>query len=119
MTSTANLTGTAHRSATTGQLGEFRAALEEQREFRLAQLADLTTRGPDGPGLPPDDPVDEVSNALRLGATLALDEIDAALQRLETGRYGLCRACDGVIPIERLEIRPMAALCMQCQHAPR
>jgi hypothetical protein len=83
MTSTANITGTAPRTATTRQLAEFRAALEEQRQFRLTQLDDLTTRGPDGPALPPDDPLDDVSNAMRVGATLALDEIDAALQHRE------------------------------------
>ena len=115
MTSTANIIGIAQRPAATRKLAEFHAALQEQRQLRLAQLDDLTDGGSDGKARPPHDPVDEVSNAMRAGALLALDEIDAALRRIETGRYGLCQACDGVIPLERLEIRPVAALCVQCQ----
>jgi DnaK suppressor protein len=117
MTSTASITGIAQRPATTRQLAEFHASLQAQRQLRLAQLDNLTARGPDGPARPPHDPVDEVSNAMRAGATLALDEIGAALRRIETGRYGLCQACDRVIPIERLEMRPVAALCVQCRRA--
>lgn len=40
--------------------------------------------------------------------------IDAALQRLEAGRYGLCRDCGEVIEAGRLEALPYALDCTEC-----
>ncbi|WP_433497823.1 TraR/DksA family transcriptional regulator [Sphaerimonospora sp. CA-214678] len=39
----------------------------------------------------------------------------AALKRLEDGRYGRCIDCGGTVPEGRLEARPEAARCVQCQ----
>jgi RNA polymerase-binding transcription factor len=44
-----------------------------------------------------------------------LRQIDQALQRLHTGRYGLCAACDDPIPLARLRALPFATLCIPCQ----
>jgi RNA polymerase-binding protein DksA len=44
-----------------------------------------------------------------------LAEIDAALQRIENGTYGVCTNCGKQIPPERLEARPWATLCIDCQ----
>ncbi len=46
-----------------------------------------------------------------------LAAIDAALARLDDGRYGHCTSCHREIPFERLEARPWAALCIDCQRA--
>jgi DnaK suppressor protein len=43
-----------------------------------------------------------------------LDEIDAALERVEDGSYGVCERCGGPIPDGRLEARPTARLCVPC-----
>jgi DnaK suppressor protein len=43
-----------------------------------------------------------------------LTAIDAALQRLETGRYGICERCGQSIGEERLAARPAAATCIRC-----
>jgi DnaK suppressor protein len=43
-----------------------------------------------------------------------LAEIDAALQRLRDGRYGICERCGQEIPEERLEVRPVARTCVGC-----
>jgi DnaK suppressor protein len=43
------------------------------------------------------------------------DEIDAALERLRTGIFGLCETCRGEIPIERLRAIPTARRCLTCQ----
>jgi DnaK suppressor protein len=40
--------------------------------------------------------------------------IDAALQRLETGRYGMCERCGQPIGEERLAARPTAVTCIHC-----
>jgi len=39
----------------------------------------------------------------------------AALERLDAGTYGVCTSCGKQIPAARLEARPEAALCVQCQ----
>jgi RNA polymerase-binding protein DksA len=37
-----------------------------------------------------------------------LREVEAALQRMEMGSYGLCEECGGEIPFERLKVQPTA-----------
>jgi RNA polymerase-binding protein DksA len=44
-----------------------------------------------------------------------LAEIDAALGRIEEGTYGVCTHKGEQIPVERLEARPWATLCIHCQ----
>ena len=44
-----------------------------------------------------------------------LKAIDAALSRLERGRYGICEKCKEEIPIERLKAMPFTAYCIDCQ----
>jgi DnaK suppressor protein len=62
-------------------------------------------------------PPDDIVHALKSGARFALAEIEAALSRMDAGRYGICQACDAAIPIERLDVLPMATSCLNCQHA--
>jgi DnaK suppressor protein len=42
-------------------------------------------------------------------------EVILALCRVEQGRYGFCDECGEPIGIRRLEARPTARLCRQCQ----
>ena len=44
-----------------------------------------------------------------------LEQIDAALERIEEGTYGLCEECKQPIAPERLEVLPFAAHCIDCQ----
>jgi RNA polymerase-binding protein DksA len=44
-----------------------------------------------------------------------LSHVDAALNRIKNGRYGLCRSCSRRIPQERLEAVPHATLCHMCK----
>jgi DnaK suppressor protein len=41
--------------------------------------------------------------------------VDAALDRLETGDYGICQRCDKAIPARRLNVIPWAEYCVPCQ----
>ena len=40
--------------------------------------------------------------------------LEAALTRLDQGDYGLCMACEEEINPKRLEIDPVAVLCINC-----
>ena len=44
----------------------------------------------------------------------ALDQIEAAIERIEDGSYGRCEECGGQIPKSRLEAIPYAAQCVRC-----
>jgi DnaK suppressor protein len=41
--------------------------------------------------------------------------IDAALERIDRGDFGLCAECEEPIPAKRLNIVPWAAYCVPCQ----
>lgn len=43
-----------------------------------------------------------------------LVELDAALERVANGDYGICRRCGRAIDPARLDARPGAALCIDC-----
>jgi len=42
-------------------------------------------------------------------------DIDAALQRVASGRYGTCLYCEEPIGFERLQAFPVAKLCLECK----
>lgn len=44
----------------------------------------------------------------------ALQRIEAALQRIDSGDYGYCLECDEPIATARLEYDPSVALCIHC-----
>lgn len=96
----------------TDQLLVLRTMLEEQRAFRIDQLAQLHRPEPAGP-LSSTDP--EIFRSLDAGARAALRDVQAALWRLDEGTYGACVECHDPIPVERLEILPQTALCLACQ----
>jgi RNA polymerase-binding protein DksA len=56
----------------------------------------------------------EHAGALARQARQHLTDIDAALARLEAGRYGICERCGTPIGPARLAARPAAATCIAC-----
>ncbi len=58
----------------------------------------------------------EASTLARLGETQRreIEQIDAALSRLEAGEYGTCRDCEQDIDPRRLGALPYALLCAEC-----
>lgn len=44
-----------------------------------------------------------------------LNEIDAALRRIDEGTYGICEDCQKRIPKARLNAVPQALLCVDCK----
>ncbi|MEM6535960.1 MAG: TraR/DksA C4-type zinc finger protein [Pseudomonadota bacterium] len=47
---------------------------------------------------------------------LTLDEIEAALRRLNNGTYGLCSCCGVEIDLPRLEANPITTVCVDCEN---
>ncbi len=48
-------------------------------------------------------------------ATSALAKIEAALDRLEQGTFGLCIGCGGEICLQRLDHDPSVPQCQECE----
>jgi DnaK suppressor protein len=111
---------------------EQRQALREQLQQRAKVLggelrdvsAERRTAGPaKRPGETPDDAGDqgeqvqrdEVREAEQNRDALELADIDAALQRMDSGRYGECVDCGIDIPPARLRAQPSATRCVTCQ----
>jgi DnaK suppressor protein len=44
-----------------------------------------------------------------------IDKIYKALQKIESGAFGICEACGEDISIKRLEARPVTTLCIRCK----
>jgi RNA polymerase-binding protein DksA len=55
----------------------------------------------------------EMASTLEDNSTHLLGEIDAALERIDNGTYGVCERCGNPIGAERLEALPWATLCIE------
>ncbi len=56
-------------------------------------------------------------DALARDAAARVEEVDAALARLDAGTYGVCAECGQQIAAGRLEARPTARTCVACAAA--
>jgi RNA polymerase-binding transcription factor DksA len=84
--------------------------LHDERRFRVEQLAVLDNQQPST------DRHSTVNKTLRMAAITALREIEAALARMDDGRYGLCVLCSQPLPDDRLDVLPMTPLCLSCHY---
>jgi RNA polymerase-binding protein DksA len=57
----------------------------------------------------------ELDYTLEENVERVLGEIDAALQRIDDGTYGVCENGGEQIPPERLEAIPWTTLCIDCK----
>ena len=97
------------RPLTSAQLDLLRALLAVERENLAARLARA------GPPLSPvrgDAALDRAMAALaRYRARETIEEVEAALDRIDVGHYGRCLLCDRVIPFEHLQAMPRMRYC--------
>lgn len=56
----------------------------------------------------------QMALASKTHLTIELTRIEAALARVESGKFGLCGRCKLDIPIERLRADPSIPFCMEC-----
>lgn len=57
---------------------------------------------------------DEVLEDLDEHARAEIEQIRAALERIDAGTYGRCNACGETIAVERLASLPFTGLCIEC-----
>jgi RNA polymerase-binding protein DksA len=57
----------------------------------------------------------EIDYTLEGNSEQVIQQIDEALARIDAGTFGTCTRCGRPIAEERLEARPWAALCIDCQ----
>jgi RNA polymerase-binding transcription factor len=103
--------------------------LEQTRQRLIARREELTTRreriehdlGRQNDPLTADSDDqaiqlqnDETLEAIGAAARDELAAIDAALLRLEAGRYGICTVCREPIDAARLQAVPYALTCLSC-----
>jgi DnaK suppressor protein len=69
------------------------------------------------------EPADRAALESERNATLRIRDrerkliakIDAALERINSGTYGICEECGEQIGVERLKARPVTTLCIDCK----
>lgn len=94
-----------------------RQAIEELVQQKIRGFRDTTSGETTRP---PTDVSDDASQedidfALVQMQAQTLEQITAALGRLQSGDYGICRECEEEIPEARLRALPFATRCLPCQ----
>jgi DnaK suppressor protein len=108
-----------------------RTALDEEREVTRQRIGALTAEfdeivagAADANGDDEHDPEGSTiaferakTTGLLLEARIYLDELNHAVERLDSGAYGRCEHCGGAIAPERLAARPATRTCISCAAA--
>ncbi len=101
-----------------------REAMARQRQQMLsvvqsaqAQMAEKSGDLPDVSDRASEGFEDELSVGLIAIEAAQLDDIEAAIARIDDGSYGLCATCGKPIPRKRLEVLPFARRCLACEGA--
>ena len=71
------------------------------------------------------DPIDDASRSidkeilfeLSGNAHNTIEQIEAALRKMDKGIYGICEYCRQPIPKKRIKALPFARYCINCQHS--
>ena len=103
-------------------IGKFRKLFESNLEQTSSQVGAMSQ----AMTMSPDDSSDEIDYAtarqqqhlcvrLHERQTKLLGKIREALARIADGSFGLCQNCGDEIGMRRLEARPIATLCVECQ----
>ena len=108
-------------SRTLVALGVERASAVDRVRTLEAELASLAGDSGDANGDDEHDPEGSTLAyerarvaALLVQATSHLEDLDIALEKLETGRYSVCEGCGRTISPDRLEALPAARTCIDC-----
>lgn len=92
-------------------LGEIRDVLSPTGEHPFGELAEVADIGDQSIA----DLLIDVDNAMVHRDVEEIRDIDAAFQRMDEGRYGICVDCGQAVDYERLSAFPTAKRCVPCQ----
>ena len=108
-------------------IDEFKERLEKEKARLLVDLESV--KAPDTEEFTPmpsfgdgDDLIIEADQVEEIGNSLAvkqvfekeLTKIDAALEKIKKGTFGICESCGKEIELKRLRIEPAATICTKC-----
>ncbi len=101
-------------------LANFRKILSEKRNALLKLIQREKDSDLPGAEISDDDRVEssierDIYFNITSNEELILDEIDAALKRIEKGIYGKCDLCSKIIGEKRLSSMPWVRYCFTCQ----
>ncbi len=104
------------------QVAYFKELLLKQRG-EILQYADDTVTDMNSQSDNYPDPTDRASVEsdrnfilrLRERERFLLLKIDEALERIESGEFGICESCGSEIGMKRLEARPVTTFCIECK----
>ncbi|MEU4605622.1 hypothetical protein AB0F43_21785 [Kribbella sp. NPDC023972] len=103
-----------HHRLAAEELIVLRARLHEDRLFRREQLREIAADVVGGACSSDLAAHREVREKLAAAARTALAETEAALARMDAGRYGNCGRCGRTISLDCLSAHPQARYCPQC-----
>ena len=102
---------------------EIKKNLERQKNALLVEAGEIITSGisPGTENFP--DLGDQATAETDQNFLLRLKEreqkllkkIDEALERIASGRFGICESCGQEIGFKRLKARPVTTLCIECK----
>ena len=101
----------------------FKKLLQAKEQDLAAEITRQDSNARDSRTADVEDPIDEVTSseaqvtAFEVGsmASETLSQVRAALQRIETGDYGVCIDCGRQIEEKRLEAVPWTSYCLEDQ----
>lgn len=108
---------------TATELKEIKKHLLQLKEEAMARLKDK--KNMDMPEAEVGDPIDDASRSidkeilfeLSGNAHNTIEQIEAALRKMDKGIYGRCEYCRQPIPKKRIKALPFARYCVNCQHS--
>lgn len=111
------------RTLKPAQLTEIRKMLLQRREELLREIREEIGQSQQGLKQRSADPTDQASDsadgdlALMLAQSDSeeLSQVQAAVDRIGSGDFGVCEECGCAIPMERLRALPYATTCIDCK----
>ncbi len=98
-------------------------ALETQRANLLSEMGVIISTGLKPSSENFADPGDQATAEadqnfilrLREREQKLLKKVDEAIERIQSGTFGICESCGGKISVQRLKARPVTTLCIDCK----
>jgi DnaK suppressor protein len=105
------------------KLKVFREKLLTKKQEILETFSKNKSYGREADGEPSQDIADKAANSYTKEFLFSLSnserqlllQVDDALSRIETRKYGVCASCEDALNLKRLQAVPWATLCITCQ----